>query len=92
MIERFRNDERAYSAWLNAHPAGYVFNHFGGADAADNILHRSSCSWLQRPGDRGRRTVVEKVCADGFVEILEEVDRLRPGKNAWTECASCMGG
>ncbi len=87
----FRRDEGGYSAWLVAHPRGYVFNHFGGAGAADNVLHRAHCPWLARPEDHGRRTVVEKVCGVSYTDILEEVNRRRPEPRGWTQCATCMG-
>ncbi len=89
MISQFKNDERSYSTWLDANPRGFVFNHFGGRDAAYNVMHRSSCSFLHRDADYGARTQYAKICGAGREEVEREATRLR-GAGGWKHCGTCM--
>lgn len=66
-----------------------MFNHFGGSNAGDNILHRVGCRSLARAREHGAETSVEKVCSDSWIEIVKEIDRLRGG--AWNQCANRAG-
>ena len=77
MIAKFRDDERGYSAWLDANPRGFVFNHFGGSVASDNVVHRANCSFLRRDVDAGARTTCEKVCGSTREEVEVAASRLR---------------
>jgi hypothetical protein len=55
MIQYFKNMESEYLQWLELHPLGYVFNHFGGstAQAKYNKIHYSDCVYLRREQDDG---------------------------------------
>jgi hypothetical protein len=90
MLSRFHNDDAAYEQWLAAHPTGYVFNDFPGRDASMKLFHRATCPTLVRMDDRGRRTVVQKICTTTFTEMLEEVNR-QYGERGWKQCGVCGG-
>jgi hypothetical protein len=64
-------------------------NHFGGRDAVDNVVHRSSCSFLHRNADSGARTKYGKFCGVGREEVEREATRLR-GAGGWKHCGSCL--
>ena len=90
MIIRFHHDERGYSAWLDEHPRGFVFNRFGGRDPAMNVLHRASCTFLRRDADAGARTVYEKACGETRDEVEAAATELRGGEDGWKHCGVCM--
>lgn len=87
---QFHLDEDGYIAWLGGHPDGFVFNHFGGRNAADNIVHRASCVFLHRPQDEGVRTHVRKVCADDLEAVEDAATELRGGDGGWKHCGACL--
>ncbi len=87
MVERFSDDETAYSEWLAEHPDGFVFNHFGGPPAF-NVIHRARCGHLHRTDNEGRRTAVEKLAATGLREMVSRVKQIR-GSGQWKFCADC---
>ena len=89
-VIHFRDDEDSYAAWLSANPDGFVFNHFGGRDGGMNIIHRASCSFLQRSMDEGRRTRNEKICSDDLDHLVAVVDRLRVDAGGWKRCGNCL--
>ena len=88
MVERFSDDEAGYAAWLAEHPDGFVFNHFGGPHAADNVIHQASCRHLHRAVDAGRRTVQEKLVAADLRELTSRVNQVR-GRGGWKLCDWC---
>jgi hypothetical protein len=88
MLTRFKDDERAYERWLRAHRKGFVFNHFGGSNPYENLLHASTCDHLYRFEDRGRRTRVEKICSDDVAALIAELDALR-GRAGWRRRETC---
>ena len=88
MIESFTSDDAAYEEWLRLHPRGHVFNHFGGANDRDNLIHTARCRTLSSISQPGQKTAVPKLCSDSYFDLLEEVGRLRPGKG-WRICSIC---
>jgi hypothetical protein len=89
LIASFQNDERGYRRWLRLNRPGYVFNHFGGSNPWENLLHKGDCDHLRRPEDEGRRTKVEKICSPDLRELEAEADRLRRSRAAWKRCEAC---
>jgi len=88
MTTRFERDAGdAYEVWLDANPAGYVLNHFGGSNPRENVVHRATCPHLHRPEDRGRRTEVPKVCGSAF-DVWAAASELC-GRAGWTGCGTC---
>ena len=90
MCERFKNAEEGYEAWLDTHSEGWVFNNFGGQDSAFNVLHRAPCSFLRRPVDEGRRTIIEKICCDDRDYLIGTINVERGGPDRWKECGFCL--
>ena len=90
MTAHFHHDERGYAAWMDSHPRGYVFNHFGGRDPTFNVVHRVSCAHLWREVDSGARTTVAKVCGDRREDVEAEASRLRGGAAGWKHCGVCL--
>ena len=88
MTVRLEDDEQGYGAWLADHPTGCIFNHFGRDDPANNILNRAGCRTLPRPGGGARCTTVEKVCSEGYVDIVEELGTVGV---KWSESGICKG-
>jgi hypothetical protein len=89
-VVAFRRNEAGYEAWLDAHPSGFVFNHFGGGNRAYNVLHKSACAWLRRPEHAGARTNIEKLCAEDLGELEAEAARVRDSRGGWKHCGSCF--
>lgn len=89
MLVTFHNDERGYRRWHRQYRNGFVFNHFGGSNPWDNLIHRRDCDHLWRSQDEGRRTAVRKVCSDDLAELETEADRLRGGRGGWKRCEDC---
>lgn len=89
MLRRFYLDEPAYAAWMREHPDGFVFNHFGGSDAAMNVVHLADCRTLRRSADTGARTRVAKICGLRREEVEAEATRLRGGADGWRWCGTC---
>ena len=87
VVEQFSDDEAGYAAWLADHPDGVVFNHFGGRDAANNVMHQASCRHLHRAVDAGRRTVYEKLVATDLWKLTSRVNHR--GRGLWKLCGSC---
>jgi hypothetical protein len=87
-METFKNDEAGYRDWRNDHPDGYVFNHFGGTDAANNVLHRSTCRFLSREKDEGARTVYEKWCSEDEQELANHANTTL-ATGMWHRCTAC---
>ena len=88
MVARFSHNEEGYVAWLEEHPDGFVFKHFGGRAERYNIVHRARCGYLRRPGDSGSRTVYEKFAATDLQELVSRVNQVQaPG--TWKFCNVC---
>jgi hypothetical protein len=88
-MPEFYKDEARYEEWLRRHSDGFVFNHLGGREPGDNILHRASCPHLHRPSDEGVRTNVRKICADDQRELEATADAVQ-GRGAWKGCGICL--
>ena len=88
-MNAFQNDEEGYLAWHANHPDAFVFNHFGGTDAAANVLHRSTCRFLWRDADADARTVYEKWCADSEHELIDHANSVL-GNQMWNRCSVCF--
>jgi hypothetical protein len=88
MCQVFRNDEPSYEAWVASHPRGWVFNNFGGGNPTYNKLHRLPCSAINRPSDRGRWTVVEKICCDDRACIEQTIGQRRGDVTTWETCGT----
>ena len=90
MITTFKNNETGYSQWLRENQLGFVFNHFGGSDRNNNILHRASCDHLKRPADEGRRTMYAKIVGNNRDELGQHVNRLGSSDGDWWKsCSWC---
>ena len=89
MTAKFHDDETGYADWLNANPEGYVFNHFGGRNAADNVVHRTACPWLHTQRTGRRHTSVAKFCSNNVDDLLADVHE-RCG-DGWQFCGTCCG-
>jgi hypothetical protein len=87
-MHAFHNDEPGYLQWQENHPAGFVLNHFGGTNAAYNILHRSNCPFLWRPKDEGSRTAVEKWCSSSEEELRQHAIAVLG--DVWKPCDTCF--
>ena len=77
----FRNDDRAYLAWLATHPQGFVLNRQKGKTDRVLVLHRARCRQMRLARDSdyaytGRHYI--KVCADQ-IEPLDEHARQQGG-------------
>jgi len=88
-MNAFENQESEYEDWLRAHTEGFVFNHFAGSNPADDVIHRSSCSFLHRERDAGARTGYAKICSDDLAEVEAEATSLRGGRDGWVRCSVC---
>lgn len=87
-VERFRNQENPYWDWLQSHPEGYVFNHFGSNDDDVNVLHRVFCKSLRFEHNEGRRTVYEKICGTDLEELISVI-RIVRAERGWHRCTVC---
>ncbi len=84
MIKQFQNDEDGYQEWRARNPRGFVFNHFGGREAAYNVIHKATCWHLNRRADDSRRTVVEKIVSNDLGDLMATAERLTSG--CWKRC------
>ena len=68
-IQTFDSDDKAYRAWINRHPNGFVINTPRGRSKNYMVLHRASCYTISpartnvTEGGYTERAYV-KVCAD----------------------------
>lgn len=83
----FQNDEQGYEAWLDAHPDGWVFNHFGGGNPTYNKLHHLPCHYINTPSQQGRWTIYSKICCTEEDCIRETVRELRGDRWQFCSCA-----
>lgn len=68
----FDNADTDYVCWLEAHPAGYVFNAYRKPHRDYLILHRTACKHVSRTAEPPVRWTTSgyiKVCADTTSEI-----------------------
>lgn len=82
--QSFYNDDRGYLAWRQRHPSGYVVN-VDESEPTGTRLHRTSCSYLQRPIDEGLNLTgaYPKVCAT-------RVEELGPYWKGGHRCGRCL--
>ncbi|MGZ4032261.1 MAG: hypothetical protein ACXVP2_08920 [Tumebacillaceae bacterium] len=87
--KRFTHDEEGYETWCKQNPSGFVFNFFSGnaSQAEMNKIHRADCTYLWRPTDEGRRTVITKYCAKEYKELLAKVVSKR--EDSYSNCKHC---
>lgn len=86
MCEIFKNDEAGYERWLEANQRGWVFNNFGGTKPTYNKLHRLPCSYMNKPSQRGRWTVYEKICCGDRACIGRTIAARRGLEGTWEPC------
>ena len=74
--------DREFQDWMKRNPTGYIFNHFGGRNSNENLLHQlpgeSSCLEAMNTGAR-------KICCMDRACIERTVRELR-GEDGWQLC------
>ncbi len=89
-VEKFRDDEEGYLAWLAGHPAGFVFNVNRSPRPNYLILHRATCRTISgRPTRGGPWTgPYIKVCSDDELQIAAWTGKTVGA--APTRCGVCL--
>ena len=86
MCEQFHHDEPGYERWIAEHPEGWVFNNFGGGNQTYNKLHHLPCWNINKPSQRGRWTVYEKLCCPDRECIGRTIAQRRGPEDTWENC------
>lgn len=89
LMHEFRDDDEGYSAWLSAHPGGYVINMARSHNPVGARLHQAGCRWLTGQISRGVALTgpYVKACADRLDQLAEWPTRqLREQISACNTC------
>ncbi|HEX9519822.1 MAG TPA: hypothetical protein VF940_27065 [Streptosporangiaceae bacterium] len=87
-VKKFQDDDRGFLGWLDDNPDGYFINRARTPKPAHHVLHRSSCSHIDRsPVIRWTRAA--KFCSPRRRELEEWA--LRIGGGEAVLCQDCFG-
>jgi hypothetical protein len=86
-MEHFIDNDEGYFSWLGAHSDGFVVNCYRNPTASYLVLHRASCSHIQRW--EGRRSTCDygKVCSTHDQALIDCAERLG---GTLARCGTCQ--
>jgi hypothetical protein len=95
-VETYDSDDRAYLAWVNSHPNGFVINTTRRRSKEYMVLHRATCFSISRPkshaveGGFTERNYI-KMCADDIRSLRVWVRQYGRGDGSVSgECQLCQ--
>ncbi len=89
-VAEFRDDNRAYLAWVSEHPDGFVINIQRSLNPSDARLHQADCRWIRGRPPRGDGFVGAyiKVCSTSLPDLRDWL-RSHIGSPV-RDCGTCL--